>query len=66
MTISIEDARRKLAKVGIELGDGFRRSAQSLGQTTFVITTPVGTQLQVSSRELAGMVRDLRKLSTPS
>ena len=65
MTMSLADARQKLAKVGIELGNGFRRSAESTAQTVFVVTTPVGTQLQLNSRELAGILRDLNKLSIP-
>ena len=63
MTMSVRDAREKLARVGIAL---HRASTSETAATkTFLVTTPVGSDIYLRSDEVVGLVRDIEKRSIP-
>ena len=64
MKISLAEARTRLGKVGIVLGEACR--LEHGGASGYQVTTPVGTQLLLQSQEVAQMLRDLNKLSIPA
>ena len=55
--VSVQEARQRLAKVGIELGPA--RSANTGSKTRFQVTTPVGTTVYLQPREVATMLREI-------
>jgi hypothetical protein len=61
MSISIKDARKRLGKAGIALGQGYRTQNESGSKTTFQVTTPIGTELQLDSGEVVGLLQDLQR-----
>ena len=63
MSISVKDARRTLAKVGIELGPMRRKSANGGVEARFQITTPVGTRSEWGSDEVLCLIAELRRHS---
>lgn len=63
MKISVSDARKRLAKVGIELGPVQRRKVRSHWMTQFQMTTPIGSKVTMGPRDVACLVRELDELS---
>ena len=63
MTISTQQARTRLAEVGIELGQPRREKAGGSWTTRFDVTTPVGTKIDMPKRDVCALVRDLKQLS---
>ena len=59
MKITIQEARKRLAKSGIELGQACHQQLNSGRKTSYQVTTPIGTQLYLQAREVVGLLRDL-------
>ncbi|MEM8670216.1 MAG: hypothetical protein AAGG48_22005 [Planctomycetota bacterium] len=58
MKITLSEARKRLAKAGIELGNRCSVS-DSRRSYLYEVTTPVGTQVQMQTSDVAGLLRDL-------
>lgn len=64
MKITIQEARTRLASVGIELGQPSREKTGPKSTTHFRMTTPVGNQVSLPSQDVIGLLRDLGMLGT--
>ncbi len=66
MRISVREARTRLATAGIELGQSLQERTASGKITGFQVTTPVGTEVFMRPRDVAGLLRDLNMLAAAS
>ena len=58
MKITVAEARKRLAKAGIELGHKCTRSEDQRAQS-YEVTTPVGTTVHMQTAQIAGLLRDM-------
>jgi hypothetical protein len=64
MRITVREARKRLAKVGMGLGVASRNQTSSQFQPIYQVTTPLGTTLHMHSSEVLGLLRDLQRTAT--
>ena len=62
MKISFQTARDQLAKVGI----GLDVAEANEGKKRYLVTTPVGSESLLASRQVVELLRDLRQLAVPA